>query len=345
MGVAVDQFGNPHVVGHFAGSVDFGCGPLTNTSGTDAFVVKLDASGACVWSKRAGNDGFVEATDVAIDGAGNVLITGEFNGAMAFGCNPPLTTSSDTLFTAKLAQSGACLWLKKTPNAHRAAIATDGAGNVLLGGYLSFGVADLGCGAHTTSGEWDAFFAKLDASGNCVWSKSTLGQQQETTTDIAVDDLDNLYLTGFFNGVVDFGCGSMGSGGSYDLFAAKVDPQGACVWSKRAGDAYSQRAFGVAVDKSGNVIVTGDASAKLDLGCGPLTATGSYAFVAKLDSKGACLWHKATVSTGPVWPLDVDVDHNASAVITGEFSGAVDFGCSSLLFSGDKAAFIAKYAP
>jgi hypothetical protein len=75
--------------------------------------------------------------------------------------------------------------------------------------------------------------------------------------------------------------------------------KGTPLWSKRAGDANEQNAWGVAVDKSGNVLVTGNFTGAMDLGGCPLSkAGGSGLFVAKLDPSGACLWSKGAGDAG-----------------------------------------------
>ena len=153
--VAADPLGGVAVAGRFRGAIDFGGGALTNTDNatSDAFVAKLDgnAAGAHVWSKRFGDALSQTANGVALDGAGNVIVTGEFRGTIDLG-GGALTdadNAANDVFIAKLgsAAPGAHLWSKRAGDAADqrgwAAATTPANGEVLLaGGYagtMAFG--------------------------------------------------------------------------------------------------------------------------------------------------------------------------------------------------------------
>jgi Beta-propeller repeat len=72
-----------------------------------------------------------------------------------------------------------------------------------------------------------------------------------------VDSGGNIVLTGALIGSVNFGGGVLPMTGTYDVFVAKFTGLGTHVWSKRFPGSYDDYGRGVAVDGSGNVIVTG----------------------------------------------------------------------------------------
>ena len=84
-GVAVDSAGSTYITG-FSQWVDFPVTPGayqtflggqdTNSPKRDAFVTKVDASGALVYSTYFGGTHHDEANGIAVDGAGNAYITG-----------------------------------------------------------------------------------------------------------------------------------------------------------------------------------------------------------------------------------------------------------------------------
>ena len=83
--VAVDAAGNILVAGQFEGTIDFGAGPLTSLK-TDGFVAKLSPAGDGLWSKRYGDVKSQDlASGIAADAAGNVIVTGIFEGTVDFG--------------------------------------------------------------------------------------------------------------------------------------------------------------------------------------------------------------------------------------------------------------------
>lgn len=63
------------------------------------------------------------------------------------------------------------------------------------------------------------------------------------------------------------------------------------LWSKSFGDGYGEYINGIAVDPSGNVLVTGNFDSAIDLGGGPLVTSGDDgAFVAKFSPSGELIW-------------------------------------------------------
>lgn len=90
------------MTGSFNGQVDFGAGPISAVGDSqDVYVTKLDSQGSTQWS-RAFGDGNVQAgNDLAIDEAGNVVLTGIMYGSADFGTGP-LSVLQNAIFVAKL---------------------------------------------------------------------------------------------------------------------------------------------------------------------------------------------------------------------------------------------------
>src|SRR5206468_2219017 len=150
--IAVDGSGNVYVTGTFTGTVDFDPSPggttnLTSAGSgvkTDAFVVKLNATtGALVWAKQIGgaSAGFVVSGN-AVDGTGNVYVTGQFNGTADFDPSPGGTTNltaigTNDIFVVKLDTNGAFGWAARFGSSGINAghgIALDESGNVYVTG-------------------------------------------------------------------------------------------------------------------------------------------------------------------------------------------------------------------
>ena len=118
--------------------------------------------------------------------------------------------------------------------------------------------------------------------GKHLWSKCFGDGSDQYAIAVAVDASRNLIVAGYFEGTLDFGGGVLTSAGANDIFVAKFGSDGAHLWSKRFGDGSDQAASAVAVDASGNVIVTGVFRGTVDFGGGGLTSAGvEDIFVAK----------------------------------------------------------------
>jgi len=347
MAIAVDGAGNVIVTGELTGSVNFGGGALASAGGHDVFILKLDPSGNHVWSRRYGDAAGQFVTGLAADASGNVLVTGDFSGAIDFG-GGPLTTPDLDVFAAKLDQSGNLVWSRRfgdTAGQDGGGVAFDSKGNVILTGHYS-GTVDLGGGALPSGGGGDVFVAKFDAAGGYVWAKHFGG----TPKGVAVDNADEVVVTGVFSGSVDFGGGALTSAGGLDVFAVKLDSGGGHLWSKRFGDAGSQSSAGVAVDATGNVVLTGSFSGSIDLGGGALASAGGMdGFLAKLDPSGAQVWSKrlgnAPGSASDQSGKAVAVDTTSNVFVGGNFSGSVDLGSGLLPSAGGSDIFVAMFAP
>ena len=348
IGVAADSAGNVLVTGYFAGKMDLGgCPlPLSSAGGTDLFVAKLDPAGACLWSKNSGDANSQFGNSVTVDASGNVLVTGYFYGQMDLGGCPLSSAGGTDLFVAKLDPSGACLWSKSagdTLNQHGDGVAVDDAGNVVITGGFA-GVLDFGGCPLTSAGGNDLFVAKLDPSGACLRSKRAGNAFTQPPGGAAVDSAGNVLVTGGFFGALDFGGCPVSSSGGVDLFVAKLNPSGACLWSKSAGDAVNQYGNGVAVDGAGNVLVTGGFSGALDLGGCPLSSSGGVdLFVSKLDPSGTCLWSKSAGDGKNIqYTGGIAVDNTGNILVVGSYKGPLDFGGGSLVSAGAADIFLVK---
>lgn len=282
-GLAVDAQDNVVMVGQFQTMVDFGTGPLNAGPATnDGFAAKFDSSGIALWAKEFGDDAvdqFVE--DVALDSAGNVLITGGAQGTVDFGTGPLMAPADKlNIFVAKLSPAGAGVWSGIYGGIGRGlAIAADSKGGVGVAGEYK-GAVDFGGGKLPEKSADLAFFTWFDASGNHVLSRG-YGAGSAHATGVAFDASDKPLLAGYFDGSIDFGAKSLTSAGSFDIFLVKLDSAGCDVWTRTFGDAAYQGVQDLEIDASGNAVITGNIQGVADLGGGPLTAAGDDVLIAK----------------------------------------------------------------
>ena len=115
-----------------------------------------------------------------------------------------------------------------------------------------------------------------------MWSRGFGDTGNDVGFSVGLDGAGNVFITGEFEGSVDFGGGLLTSAGGRDIFLAKYDTSGTHLWSQRFGDSRGDQGFGVGVDGTGNVFITGWFQGTVDFGGGPLTSAGSFdIFLAK----------------------------------------------------------------
>jgi hypothetical protein len=165
--VAFDPAGAAVVSGYFGlfgGGVDFGGGVRATRGGADAFVAKYNGTdGAYLWAETFGGNLDDYANAVSVDPAGNMCVTGEFQGSALFGGRSAASRGQFDAFAAAVSPSGAPLWWRSygdVVNDKAYGVAADVEGSCFITGFSVFRV-DLGRGALYSAGMADAFLAKL----------------------------------------------------------------------------------------------------------------------------------------------------------------------------------------
>ena len=182
-GAATDVQGNSYFTGIFGGTVSFGSFSLTGTSGYDVFVAKRDAAGNYLWAVRGGGLGAKQVLGLAVDAAGDVVVTGYFNTATAsFGgitltnASPPTAATKKDVFVAKLSGSSQTWqWAVSAGGGtgingddYGTAVAVDVFGNIYVAGDFNSSVAFFGSTIQVPStypGDQNVFLAKLTSAG------------------------------------------------------------------------------------------------------------------------------------------------------------------------------------
>lgn len=202
----------------------------------------------------------------------------------------------------------------------------------------------------SASGTRSVFVARLTSSGDVVWAKGFAGASLFDDQAVAVDANGNVLLVGGFFGSIDFGGGPLASAGNEDMYLAKLDANGNHLWSKRFGDGGPQPRYAVRVgaDAAGNVLLATSYTGTVDLGGGPLAASGGGPdlLVAKLDANGNHLWSKrfgdaeaGANDTGERLRA-FGVDAFGAVYIAGGMTGTIDFGAGP--HSSPGGSFVAK---
>lgn len=346
--VALDATGNVMVAGSFQGSVNFGGSTLTSAGDRDIFLVKYSPSGAHAWSKRFGSTGYDEARAVAVDAAGNVVITGVFAGTVNFGGSNLVSAGNPDIFVARFNSAGAHTWSKRfggTGYDEGLGVAIGPYSTVAITGafegYVDFGIQQL-----VSAGSQDIFVATFDAGSGYSYSSISFGAAaSDRGQGIAIDPSGKILLTGVFAGTVDFGGGGLVASG-YDAFVAKFNASLAHEWSMRFGDISQDAGVAVATDASGNVAVTGSFQGTVDFGGGAQTAAGGDdVFLATFDTNGSHRWSRAIGGVVYEEARGLAFDGSGNVLVTGLFQGGVDFGGGVLTSAGNADVFLARYDP
>lgn len=257
----------------------------------NSLLIKYDKDGILKWIRQWGETAEYElATSVAVDSKDNVIITGSMTADDGLKCN---------IFLAKYTTAGEKTWIKQwgtDVNNRGKNIVIDDNDNIFV-----LGTWEL---------EADVFLAKYSTDGTEIWKKQWGTDGNIVLKSMALDNDGNIFITGDR---------APNIGGSMSL--EKRDMNGELLWRRGLpGTSMYEKSMGnaVAVDKSGNVFVTGFTSADLGVNIN----AGQYdAFLMKFKNDGEAVWGKLW---GTFWiehGKGVTVDSNGNIVVTGTTDG------------------------
>lgn len=188
------------------------------------------------------------------------------------------------------------------------------------------------------------------------WVDDFGGTGDSKPTGMVVDKQNNIYISGYFSGTVDFdpkaGVKKLTSVGGYDIYVAKYKPDGTLVWAESMGGNGLDQVNCMAIDKNGNITLTGQfQSTNLDADPGPgvftLSSVGSDdIFAIHLDNTGKFLWAKSIGGAETDRGEEVATDSQGNIILTSIFQSPIAVGSSS--YSSSSGAYnglIIKYNP
>jgi hypothetical protein len=323
---------------------------LTTTCYFKAF--SQNASFVYEWNANFGVNGADDQTNSVIyDSQGNLYQTGYQN------------VTVGNVFVQKLNSAGASQWQRLFQGISGSfntglGVALDGSDNVLVTGSFQNTLNVIGGSTLISNGTDDIFIVKYNSSGAHQWSFSLGGANLDQGLAVTTDQNDNVLITGYFIGTVDFdpsaSTANLSSMGAEDVFVAKYDSNGNYLWAINMGSTSgSNLGNSIVTDALNNVYVTGQFFGTVDFAPGVatsnLTATGSSAdaFVAKYNSLGTHIWSFKLGGIGSDVGSDLSIDSSGDLFVTGSYQNTVDFNplapVNSLTTLATKHPFLAKY--
>jgi hypothetical protein len=233
--MTTDNKGHIYLTGSFDSSpLTLGSIVITNAGGTDIFVAEIDTNGTFGWAKSAGGASTDFPQGIALDSAGNVIVTGNFSSSSCTFSTVSLTcTGNADIFIVKYNSSGNTIWAKGatgTKGDWGYSVKTSTNGSIYVTGDFQSATLKLGNITLTNTSilqQEDLFCVKMDSNGNYLWALKSTGQGDESPVSLTVTESGIIYLSGTFTGTLAFFgsdtiINSSTSLSSWDLFIAKI---------------------------------------------------------------------------------------------------------------------------
>jgi hypothetical protein len=303
------------------------------------------------WAHGAGTWVTDKTYKIIGDSQGNTYITGHVYDGTSFGT---YVGGGGGTYVTKYSSTGTVLWAKFAIDAYNGtgrALALDSQGNIYVGGdysyQLNFGDTVLH-GAHQTT----PFLAKYSSTGNLLWAKN-IGVPGENGWPIcgglAIDDDDNVYMTGIFSGVLRLEGGitifdaNPTYWGYYNIFLVKYDKNGNIKWGKGGGTAnYDNYAVDLVSAPGNSILLAAAIGGNSALKFGSIIETGltsGGSVILEFTQSGEIKW--SSVVNGTI--TDIEVSNDDHVLATGLFSNRIYFDGGYSLYSEQPTNFIVKY--
>ncbi len=338
--LAVDAQGNCFVGGGFVDALTFKdsqgatLAQLTDSNtdiNVEPFVAKFSTHGNLAWA-NGGNSGSLDlngaeqtlekninaVTEIVVDGAGNPYVTGRASGERFLGAGFAGRGAGDIVLARLQPTNGNVVWVQSAGGSDEdgtLGLTIDKAANVYLIGYFN-DIARFPTtppSFYDSLGHEDTFVSKFNANGQCQWVKQIGGEKDIIGNSIAVDDDNNLYLTGAYLGKAAFGATKLDSPEYISGFLVKMNADCEILWARSFGETADSFGDRVALDRLGQVFVLGtfyndyskDTATALfgqESLASPvgINTTDEDLLLAKYNSKGEFRWARGIYGTGGI---------------------------------------------
>jgi len=308
--------------------------------------------------QNTGYDKNDSGNEMCSDNSGNVYITGHFTDSIQFGATKLYSDSNRSdVFIVKYDASMNVMWARrygsKTPDESQA-IKTDASGNIYIAGEFNDSTKFGSFTLNAPPAGHAVFLVKLNSSGIPIWASSASANGSDFWIGgLGLDANNNIYLTGFYAGVADFGNSITLSSvihplyltGSIDIFIAKYNSSGTCQWARTAGSYATEQSFGIAVKSNGTAYITGFIGQTSNFSGSTLTYHGGGVdgFIAGYNTSGTLVFLTSFYSDDYEAGYGITLDAANNIYITGLHEGYTVFDTDTLTPHGDYDMFVAKY--
>jgi len=308
---------------------------------------------AFTWAISGGGPASDDADGIGADPRGRLVVSGGFEGTSRFDTSHVLTSAGGAdIFAAGYGPGGRVRWVRSfgaggADQAFDNDVDSRGVG-VLTGsfnGSVDFGGSTLVSRGGDRPRYGDAFLLALGAWGRTHWVRQIGGGGSDGGDEVAVGPRDQIYVIGDSDGEVQLSpTTTLPPTGGRDSWAARYRRGGQLVWARSLGGAGEQQSHGIAVDRHGNAIVTGEFRGVAELGGHRLESDGASpdGFLAKLDRRGQVRWAQRFGDSDREIGRGVGADAKGHVYFTGEYQGSIRLGTGTLTSAGSDDLFLAK---
>ncbi|MEK7703833.1 MAG: Ig-like domain-containing protein [Myxococcota bacterium] len=262
------------------------------------------------WSLAAGTPAEERVYDIAVDGAGDIVVCGYTYGSLV----PSGQRGASDAYVIKVRPDRTHAWTSQFGGSGYDvawALAADGWGNLYVAGATD---GSLGEGAN--AGGTDAFLAKISAAGVLQWTTQLGSAAEDRGLGVAINSYEQPILVGETSGEL---LAHVNAGGS-DLFWVRFNDGGGIIASGLYGSSGDELVRGADIDDYDNLFVTGTTTGVLE---GDQNRGYEDGYVVKLNAEGEVRWVRQIGSTDGDYLSQLATDSSGRVVVVGTTYGGV----------------------
>ncbi|MEO6167479.1 MAG: T9SS type A sorting domain-containing protein [Chitinophagales bacterium] len=307
-----------------------------------AFVFLFNQSSSAqgfVWVKSYGGSEKDKGKDLGVDQVGNQYVAGFFRDQMNMGTiNLQAVGGPDDedIFISKMDIDGNPVWGHSMGNAASQSDDYPFGLSVNSNGFCAstgkcFGYVKLDNGDSLSGfGMEDMWLVSYDPNGNLNWAKLGGGSTNDMGTAVYVDNEQNVYCAGNFNGDMNFfGDSLITVSQEPNIYCAKYNWSGELLWVKTFNSETSVQVYDMTVDQEGNIYLSGNYRHTVNFGSYEFTSLGDGdGFIVKMTPAGDVLWATSfgsTVATSDETGATISLDASGNCYVAGTFVGNCQF--------------------
>lgn len=370
--VDVDSSDNVYITGLYYLTVNFdptgGTDNHTSNGGQDIFLTKINSTATYGYTYTVGGGSIDEPSEIILDSANNIYISGYYYDTVDFdptgGTDNHTSNGENDSFLTKI-NSNATYGYTYTVGGlgldGGSGIDHDSSDNIYMSGYFTGANIDLdptgGTDNHTSNGNRDVFYTKINSNGIYGYSRTFGGNSADSSSSIVLDSSDNIYITGAFLNTVDFdptgGTDSHTSNGGADFYVLKMNSNDTFGFAYTIGGSSGDYCYKAVIDSHGNIYLVGGYQGTVNFD--PTGGTDNHTAVAFYDAYLVRI--EADQSYGGMYNFggaDTDIAYatavNSSGTfyIGGYYMETVDFdpgsGTENHTSNGGYEIFLSKYS-
>jgi len=334
------------------------CTPLP--PGTDTNMAcgegSCDGLGACATglfqnAGTYGSDGSQRGWDLALDTAGDVVLSGSFEGTFDFAGQVLTATTGIDPFVIKLSPDHQSVrWATTFPTSddsqsnYAREVEVDAMGDVIVCGNFRNDIVLVANDGKLegAGGNSDIFVAKLEgATGVPLWGKVFGTSGLDACQGMTLDQAGDVYFAGFNEAEITFGTAPLPYGGGEDAYLVKLDgSNGNHLWSRAFGGTNDQRIRDV--QWFDNTLFIGglarDNIALMNANAG--LSNKLNVFLARLDGNGNPIWDRVYDNGQDNGLNELALGPTGHPTASGYFRNTLDFGVGGAVTANGEDAYV-----